>query len=320
MPAIVTRGVNMKAILSVRTSRRGVERPPRIDDENVVPFRLTSLEAEPYVLKNGFPDVPPVWVKAEPLVSISGEYQLLNRPSPTEQHLQGARARFVAVEDTWDDIAGVWSPVASEGINYKWITTAGSEPSLDEITYRLGKEVFTQSAMRFLPGDFMTSSFNEGIDDATDYTVAMVVSLEVPTGYQVLRSGGTKASGVGISVNEDFDFSYGGVNASVNVPQHPARMTPVYLILSVGAPRCTLWVGTAPNRMQRMQIQASHMGSRPFQFSLGQDWASVADATMYIMDMAFFPHEASFYPDSETPYPSVFQIMNYYTNIYGAWG
>ena len=312
--------VSLISLVTARAGRRRVQRPPSVDDENIVPFKLASFEPEPYMLKNGFPHVPQIWVKGEPVVSTTGEYQLSTRPAPTEEDLPGTRARWVAISETWDGIAGEWKPVSSSGINYKWTSVAGSEPSIDELDYRLGKEIFRHSAMRFTPGDFLLSSFNEGIDDATDYTIAMVASLELPTGYQVLRHGSTKATGVGISVNEDFDFTYGGVNGSVNTIQHPGQMTPVYIILSVGAPRATLWVGTAPNRMKRMQIQAPAMGSLPMQFALGRDWLDEADATMYIMDLAIFPHEASALPDRLTNYPSVFQIMNFYSNIYGAWG
>src|SRR5207245_513373 len=147
-----------------------------LTDDGLRPSSLKSYRPNDFVLRNGFPYAPPLWMHAATLVSSTGEYLSGDREDAFDVDIP-AHTRFIASDSTWDDVAFRWDPALTSGIDYAFEGAPGSSPVLDEVTYRIGKEVITKPAFYFTPGTFLASSFNSGIDDAVQFTITLALAL-----------------------------------------------------------------------------------------------------------------------------------------------
>lgn len=285
------------------------------NDDGVRPFNLSSFTAEDFVLYNGHPFVSPLMVTAETVLSAEGEYAISDRPGPYDVDMSDAQARFIASESSWDAVGKIWSPASTNGYDYSWSTVPGNDPQLQTITYRLGKELISNSCLYFPAGTYLTSSFNQGIDDAASYAVAMVVSLENPTPYDFFagQSGDAKLN---LRLDgEKLVASVASGTATVTPKQHPVDMTPLYLVLNVSPGTASFWVGTGPAKMVQASASTGNQLMNRMRFQIARNQFGTAAANFRLMDWSLWPRALSSGKDEF----SVFTVISKYASIYGAW-
>lgn len=284
-------------------------------DSRIRPWNLSSFTAEDYVLKDGNPFVTPLMLVAETVLSATGEYAVLDRPGPFDIDMSDSVARFTPSDASWDPIATTWQPSSTSGYDYKWTAVSGTEPFLQDMTYRLGKELITTNCLYFPTGSFLTSSFNQGLDDAASYAVVMVVSLEQPTPYDFFAGVSGDDKLVMTVTGEKLTASVSQGAATITPKQHPVDMTPLYLVLNVFPGSMSFWAGTAPQKMvQASSVTGTQLMSH-MRFQLGRNQFGTAAANFRLLDWSLWPRSLSSGKDEY----SVFTVVSKYASIYGAW-
>ena len=285
------------------------------NDDGIRPFNLSSFTAEDYVLYNGHPYVSALMVKAETTLTADGTYSVLDRPGPYDIDISDAQARFIPSDSSWDATARVWSPASTNGYDYSWSTVPGNDPQLQTITYRLGKELISNSCLYFPAGTYLTSSFNQGMDDAASYAVAMVVSLENPTPYDFFagQSGDAKLN---LRLEgEKLTASVASGTATITPKQHPVDMTPLYIVLNVSPGSMSFWAGTGPSKMVQTSAATKTQLMNRMRFQIGRNQFGDASANFRLLDWSLWPTSLSSGKDEF----SIFTVISKYASIYGAW-
>ena len=154
---------------------------------------------------------------------------------------------------------------------------------MDRHDYRLGKELLDRAALRFTPGDYLYSSFNNGVDDATQFSMTLVISPLVPTGYTVLSTQDDQSE-MSVSVDDGFVLSYGNVSAKIPMGNRVGT-TPVYLVLTNDGTSASLWVGTSAQNMVSRTIRMPEAQVQRMRFYLGKTHSGKATASMLLMDL-----------------------------------
>lgn len=278
---------------------------------DVKPFSLKSFSPQNYLLKNGFPHVPKYWVQAVTGLSATGEFYAVERQSPRELSIR-CHSRFLPGEDLWDDTAGVWRPFYTQGIDYYWVADPAHKPVPQTLDFRVNKEIIDLEVLTFSPGDFLDSSFNEGIDDAVEYTMVVVVSLENPLGFTVVRS-----ASEGIWATEAYQVFSGTRFLDVKTLAHPAQITPAVLVLSVQPPHATLWVITPDRKIFTNTVTNPDMATSHMQFSLGKNLNDVATAYMHVLEFTLFDYAVKDSTAVADRY-NIYQLASLYGSVYGA--
>lgn len=293
------------------------------DQQVVVPFQLTGYEPEPYLVRNGHPEVPSIWIQAHTSVSREGEFYSGDRYQPMDVIIP-AQSRFVATDSTWDSVAGLWLPAVTSGVNYYWTSVPGLAPFLDEMTYLVGKEKITRQMLRFSPGDYLISSFNSGLDDAVEVTITMAAMMRSHDAYTIFSTD-SSISQISMEVDEQFSFSYAGGKGVVKTSAHPTEMIPVYLALSITPPTATMYVATSPTTISQSTVKTDSYEASQMRFLLGKTREGKATATMNVMEMSIFPYAIT--PTGKTEVDdtgntqtqlSLYQLLSLYASIYGA--
>lgn len=267
------------------------------------PIQLRSFLPGPAVIKDGFPVVPQIWARAEMLASTSGEFLNYDRPNPRDVMVE-CHSRFVAGNDLWDDIAGVWRPYDTTGVDYYWVADPAKKPTAQEYSYRVGKEVLNLDALLFQDTDELVSRFNQDLDDASELTMVLVASFDNPTNYTALTNGPRS-----IRVSELFELHDGGRHNTAKTLQHPTQIAPCILIYSVRPPSATLWV-VAPDRKMYTTTLTGTDEAVPMRFTLGP-------APMRVVEVAFFDYAVRQVEPIEEQL-NLFQLAALYSSMYGA--
>jgi len=292
-------------------SRRQVTAQPTPDGNQVRPFYVKAITSEDHVVLNGFPYKPKFWARAETAISASGEYYSLARLDPRELYLD-CHTRFLAGDDLWDDTAGVWRPYFSNGVDYYWEADPAHKPTPERLEYRVGKEIMDFDALTFQPGDYLASNFNQGMDDAAEYTAVMVCSLENPMGYTVMRS-----EIDGVVANESFNVFSGTKNRDVPTLLHPAQITPCIIVLSVQRPIISLYVVGPDRKVSFGTLVSSEVDIPDLKFRLGQDLFSVSNAYMHVFEWTLFPYAVKT-TSADPDRLNIYQLISAYGSVYGA--
>lgn len=292
------------------------------DADLVVPFQLAGFESEPYLVKDGYPDVPDIWIKTSTSVSTSGEFYSADRYEAMDVDIP-AQSRFVASDSTWDSTAGLWLPAVTSGVSYYWTSVPGLAPYLDEITYLVGKELITTPVLRFTPGDYLISSFNSGIDDAVDVTISFAAMMRSQDAFTIFSTD-SSISQISMEVDEQFSFSYAGGSGKVKTPLRPAAMVPVYLILSISPPTATMYVATSPTSIFKSTVKTNSYEASQMRFLMGKTRQGKATSSMNVMEMALFPYSMSPVGSVTTDEDgnvseqlSIYKLLSLYSSIYG---
>lgn len=261
-----------------------VRAPSTLAESEVVPARDRAFVSEPYAVIRGFPQVPKYWVRSRTLASANGTF-VSRRDDPVDIDLE-SHSRFVG--NGFDNLSGVWRPFDTQGVDYLWMSPSGLEPSVDQQDYLLGKESISRYGLRFNPGDYLYSSFNKGVDDAIQFSVALVITPLVPTGYTVFATADTESE-LAITVDNGFQLNY--ANRTVRIP-FGARLnhTPVYLVLTHDGANATLWAGTSTRDLASVTMKIPTATVSRMRFYLGKTHWGKATATMNLFDFSLFAH------------------------------
>lgn len=276
--------LNASTVITFKTNGRPSTRSVVIPSDDVVPWDLTSFIPEPHLLRNGWPDVPPIWVRGYSLASSTGAYLDASRPDPYSVYPNG-HARWIASDVAWDEIAQVWNPYYSNGISYTF-DCPGLPPVVERISYLAGSEMLYRDALRLYPGVVLVSDFNAGRDDASVFGVSLVTYLHSPTGYPILYIGGNHP--IQIDVSDAIYLTFNGKTARVPTLGHPAASVPMYLVLAVTPTTATLTVGPAVNKMTTIVMNRPQAVTTDLQMIIGSTSAASSNASMHLLDFSIF--------------------------------
>ena len=207
--------------------------------------------------------------------------------------------------NTWDGVAGVWRPFLTSGLNYYFQSDINSSPRKDMHSYWIGKTLYQMPSLRFDEGDALSSSFNDGIDDASSYTIAMVCTLVNGEEASLLRVGTSLSKSTEVFVSDKFRLRSTGGTAEIK-GRSPAQMTPCYLVLSVDPTTATLWVGDSYQRVASVSVPSYGSGDNLKVF-VGDDLGGEKRLTANLFDMVIYPESI------QDPRP----ILSALSSIYG---
>lgn len=302
----VTAVTGNRASVALATRKNLSETPPGISDSSLISFK-----PQDFVVRNGFPYKPDFWVNAETLVSATGEYLSLDREDAWDIDIPDMHTRFIASESTWDPIGFVWTPATTNGINYYFDGAPETSPILDEVTYRIGKEVLNKQVLAFSPGQVLYSSFNEGIDDASTFSITMALIAETPTDYGIMTVPPDKNMLDLRTDGSSLTLRYGGGSAILRPKLAIPRYVPLFLAMSFSAKGVSLFHAEAPNKITRASYTKPNNLTVPMQFVLGMDYSGRASATLNLLEWGLYDYALQDDPGE------LREVFAKYTAIYG---
>lgn len=232
--------------------------------DRVVPRRAISLIPEDAMMLNGFPRVPLSGVQAKAMFTTNGV--VYSERISLENINDDTWASFNADDNYWDPVTGIWTPIRTASpVLYQLVGVPGTVPTMDEIEYRSGKELFVRDALFFDNTVTLAASFNDGLDDATNFTLAMALFCvdPGPNNLVVFADGATiGTTSTGLTATMD------GQGWSVTIPTGPMRLGPMFLILELKPPIANLYAGYSPNRIYKGSSVVSRNTTR-FAFTIG---------------------------------------------------
>lgn len=273
------------------------------------PIDLTSFVPEDGMIVNGYKMVPKVWVRGKAVATTDGSFIDSARLRPTELQVD-CHSRFLAGSDFYDDVAGVWRPFYTRGVDWYWITDPACKPTYMDLEYRINKEILTFDVLNFQDQDYLRSSFNTDMDDAAEYTVVMVASFDNPTGYV-----GMSTPQRNFLVNEKFTLQE--VNTStISTAAHPAQIDPAIVIISVRPTTTRVWIASPDNKVA-VGTAIALPGSQDMIFQLGRKLGDITGgANMKLMEWTLLDYAVQ--STGTTGQYNVNQIISLYSSVYGA--
>lgn len=320
-----------KASAAAAAAKRAITVKPDVDVAKVKPFSLTSFTPGDFMLHNGFPEAPPIWTKIDTLVSSTGEYLDYKRDDPTDVDIP-CHSRWIANDATMDQISGRWNPAYTEGADYYFIAPAGFAPNVEQITYTVGKELIDATALSFAPGDLLNSSFNNGVDDAVEWSIVMVGAMHAPLSYTLLSTP-PEVPDITIGVSLKFGLTVEdplitkkikdlvtGVESIVTAPLKgmadtpalPSNMEPVYIILSRQPPKTVMTVATGLHALHQVVLNGKSTDTTDMKWILGG-----SNSQFHLMEFALFDYSLN-RTDSDSETLNVFEALHLFSSIYGA--
>lgn len=283
--------------------------PTKYASQEAIPMRDIAYEPNDAYIRSGFPVTPKYWATARGLASAQGEFLSTARPGPTDVNYE-AHSRFLP--EQFDDVAGTWRPFFTGGVDYFWRAPAGLSPNKSVITYRIGREVLEVDTLRFNPGDYLLSSFNNGADDASQFSVAMAFLAETPLEYTIFSTQNEEQE-ITVRLDSGFHFTLGNLSASVNTRMPATAMVPCYLLLSSSGSTVKVFVGTSSRKIFSGSIFRPSGLMQQMRFTIGKAHAGKATATMNLMEFSLFDYAIS---TSSNPM-NVYEVFNALSSIYG---
>lgn len=258
-------------------------------DEGLVRRRVTttSFFPEEHVILKGFPYQPKFMVSSDYLISANGSY-VPDRLYPWDAVFEGAHTRFIAT-DTFDSISGKWNPFYSAGVNYYFTSPTTPQPFLEEIEYQIGKQFYTTNGIRITPGGYLESSFNDSLDDASSFMIAMAGIIHSSERAALLSVGVSSGSSIEISADEYLYVRNQYDTATFKTAVHPSKMLPFFMVLVNNPERTELQVSTGPNRTNRIIIPNRDV-SRDLKVTVGKTVGGTATLDADIFELTVFPY------------------------------
>lgn len=278
---------SLRSTSYVRTSQSNIY-PVDVDETLTGATNISLVPAE-HVIRKGFPHSPDLHVSSDVYISADGSY--VDEPTYIwEDIYKGAHTRFAAMENLWDGIGGKWLPLSSYGVNYSFTYPLGGvEPRLEEIEYRIGKEFYSTPSVRIEQETSLISSFNEGLDDASTFMIAIAGVINSSERASLIRIGDTIGDSIEVSVDEYFYLRNQYGTAVLQPYIHPARMIPFYMVVINDPTHTELRVASGISRIQRISIP-NQASSRSLNVKLGEDLESVKALSMNIFGVVIFPY------------------------------
>lgn len=256
--------------------------------DDAVPFIVTSFVPEDHIVRNGFPYLPPIWVRASGMVSMEGAVYD-EATDPWSINWSDAHSRFLFNDALWDDISGVLNPFQSEGIDYYFTSDVASQPRLETIEYQVGKKVKVLSSLRFDEGDSLTSSFNSGNDDASVLTLCVVGRVYGTERACFFRIGNEPSETIEFYTGENFLIRNGVAETIIDTVVAPGAMTPLIVILT-STPDRTLVTISFLGRLHQKYIHNVDV-TRNLSLTFGENLLGTKKLTANLFDIVLFDRE-----------------------------
>lgn len=283
---MATRNLSFAAAYTARAFGRSVRRSVQEVEAGQVSVVNTALVPPDHVIRSGYPFVPQFRVTSSAYLSADGSY-VPEITYPYEAIFAGEHTRFIAQDNLWDDIADVWSPLSSAGVDYYYTWTG--QPTVEDVEYRIGKLLYPMNSVHLVPGSSLVSSFNSGMDDAASFSIAMAGIVNSSERASVLRVGDTMGTAIEVSVDESFYLRNQYGTGYLKPTSHPAKMIPFYLVLTNDAGRTELAVATGMQRIYKTHIPNQDF-TRSLKVFIGEDLAGNKNLDMNLFEFTLFPY------------------------------
>lgn len=261
-----------------------VQAPASLKQQDVVPTKDHALQAEKSLVIRGFPKIPKYWVNGTSVLTNDGG-RSMGRIDPVDVNMD-SHSRFIA--HTFDQLGGTWRPFVTYGINYLMVSPPGLAPHIEDEEYRLGKEILHRDALWFNPGDYLATSFNDGMDDALSFTIAMVVIPRIPANYTLISTTDDEEE-LSVQVRSTgFRLQYGSLGINVKPAIPLLNVAPVYVVLSCGLGSATLRVGSKATNMRSGTMHLPNNRLSKLKFTLGKSHQGKASASFSMFDFVLY--------------------------------
>lgn len=285
---MATKNLTIAASYLARARSSSTRRSVLAVDPGQVSVTNTALVPPDHVIRKGFPHIPKFRVTSSVYLSADGSY-VPELTYPYEAVFQGEHSRFIAQENLWDDIADVWTPLSSVGVDYYFAWSGTTQPVLEDVEYRIGKMLYPMNSAHVTPGSALVSSFNAGMDDAASFSIAMAGVINSSERASLLRVGDTMGTAIEVSVDESFYLRNQYGTAALQPTAHPAKMIPFYLVLTNDAGRTELAVASGMQRISKIQIPNQDF-TRSLKVFIGKDLAGNSTLDANIFEFTLFPY------------------------------
>ena len=287
--------------------------PDEVPLAEVVPHKDRAFEAESFVVLRGKPTKPRYWVRAKSAATADGTSYSHTRVNPTDMDI-GAHTRFIA--SGFDSTSGIWRPYESGGIDYYFRSPPGLAPHLNDVEYKIGREMFSQNALRFNVGDYLVSEFNRGRDVASRFAIAMVFVPDVPLDYTVLSTQNANAE-IEVTLRGGYQLAYGGARSLLTLDRPATSMAPTYLILSSDGHSTALYIATGNNKVYSTQVSSVMEDLATMAFTVGKTRNGKATATFNLLEFCVYDYELKT-RNSDSDEMTVNDVIGKLSAVYGA--
>lgn len=302
---------------AILMTRRNFDQP----ESDLRRWPTITVRAGDAATLDGHGIVPDLWVRCSPVLSSDGEVVNGNRPIPGDI-ITGADAQWIPYSGTFDATTGDWIPWRTQVGNLSWTAPILQAPVLDEISYRMGREIITTPRARFSGGQHLISDFGNGTYDAVAWTMSMVILPEPggDIGYSLLDWGvpgydpeiHTPPPGrTWVHMEEFFEFGWGTARGVVDPVVPLTRLRPAFVTIVVNPPTVGLTVSAGADFSFRSVATGSMSPvSTPLQFFIGRtvDHSNPPDFSLL---------EVNFWNRALTD-AQVVTLNSNYASIYGA--
>ncbi len=307
--------ITLTANLSVNVDAPQVFEAPG----GLYPLRSKAFELEEYRLQYGWPvPVPPWDIYARTMVSAMGQ-RFTIREDPSSIRTE-ALIRWVPTPDHFQPTQLLWKPVQDGTTGTFWRFSNAAMPTLiTDYTYRLGAEVFIQTALNFDSDarKHMWTDFGPSLGGAAGYTVIMVMSPNSVYGndptvpYNGLWCPGYPSPGTETFSEPDPEH-YAMVTMEGNYlyyqDENKERTralsianglndnAPMYLAMVITRPEVTFYVGEGPSSIRVKNLPTGTSNAVPLDghVTLGRTPGDILHtADMALLDIGVYGEELS---------------------------
>lgn len=247
-----------------------------------------ALVPPAHVVRKGYPWIPQMLVSSYPLITVDGSY-IPELTYPYEAIFKDVHTRFIAQENLYDDITDVWSPFISAGVDYYFTWSGAIAPRLEAVEYRIGKMFYPMNSVRIPEGAALVSSFNQGMDEAASFMIAMAGIISSSESASLIRIGDTMGTAVEVTVDEVFYLRNQFGTAKLTPAIHPGQMIPFYLVLLNDPGETSLYVSNGTSRISRITLPNQDM-VRTMEVFIGQSLSATKTLDMNLFEMTLFPY------------------------------
>jgi hypothetical protein len=235
---------------------------PTLNIDRLVVRRTISLTPEDSFPLNGMPQVPDIGIKVQSMVDVNGVV-FADRPG-LEEINDDSYASFIADDAYFDSITGIWTPFRdNSSALYQLVGNPGQYPTMVSNEYRVAKELIVHDALRF-DDQTLHTNFNQGLDDATNFTIALAIDPLDPGPHELLTfSDGSTISIVSSGLLGFMDNRHWSVKIPTGL-----SFKPMFVVLELKPPTVTLYAGFGPTLVHRGSSTVSRNVTK-FDFVIG---------------------------------------------------
>lgn len=280
--------LSLSSTVKATAASKGIRRNVLPAEAGRMSTRNIAMIPPDHVIKGGVPYIPKYIVRSESVLTADGTF-VPELSYPWEAVFEDVHTRFIAQDNTLDDIADVWNPFFSSGVGYYFTWSGLIEPRLEQIEYLIGKMIYPINSIRIEEAASLTSSFNAGLDDASSFMIAMAGVINSSERASLIRIGDTLADSVEVIVDEKFYIRNQYGTATLTPYLHPAKMIPFYMVLINDPSRTEINIATGINRIYRATIP-NRDSVRSLKVYIGEDLTGNKTLDLNLFELTLFPY------------------------------